>query len=184
LTEKGRGSKSFGRQSTSFANKSSGKSLCSSKHTSNPTPTHNLHHKSPSHQSTKPTSSLRQHKMPNTKSPPADNLQLTPWPPQYRAAPPPKYYGDTDPSKYLMCYEADITSSCRDDDTLAKSLIISLKGATAKWYSRLPPRCIYSWHQLKEKFMLNFQGFQAELNIREDFLSCAHYEKETLPNFY
>jgi hypothetical protein len=122
--------------------------------------------------------------MPNTKSPLADNLQLTPWPPQYRAAPPPKYYGDTDPRKYLMCYEAAITSSCRDDDTLAKSLIISLKGATAKWYSRLPPRCIYSWHQLKEKFLLNFQEFQAELNIREDFLSCAHYEKETLPYFY
>jgi hypothetical protein len=26
---------------------------------------------------------------------------------------------------------------------------------------------------LKEKFLLNFQGFQAELSIEEDFLSCA-----------
>jgi hypothetical protein len=29
-----------------------------------------------------------------------------------------------------------------------------------------------------------FQGFQAELDTKEDFLSCAQEEKETLPNFY
>jgi hypothetical protein len=32
--------------------------------------------------------------------------------------------------------------------------------------------------------MLNFQGFQAELDSEEDFLSCTQREKETLPNFY
>jgi hypothetical protein len=37
---------------------------------------------------------------------------------------------------------------------------------------------------LKEKFLLNSQGFEAELSMKEDFLSCAQYEKETLPNFY
>jgi hypothetical protein len=73
-----------------------------------------------------------------------------------------------------MCYEA----------TLTKSLIISLEDATTNWYSRLPPKCIYSWQQLKEKFLLNFQGFQAELSTEEDFLSCAQYKKETLSDFY
>jgi hypothetical protein len=37
---------------------------------------------------------------------------------------------------------------------------------------------------LKDKFLLSFQEFQAELNTEEDFLSCAQREKETLPNFY
>jgi hypothetical protein len=37
---------------------------------------------------------------------------------------------------------------------------------------------------LKEKFLLNFQRFQAELNTKEDFLSCTQHEKEMLPNFY
>jgi hypothetical protein len=32
--------------------------------------------------------------------------------------------------------------------------------------------------------MLNFQGFQVELDMEEDFLSCAQREKETLSNFY
>jgi hypothetical protein len=83
-----------------------------------------------------------------------------------------------------MCYEAAIDSAGGDEATLTKSLIISLEDATTNWYSRLPPRCIYSWQQLKDKFLLIFQGFQAELGTEEDFLSCAQREKETLPDFY
>jgi hypothetical protein len=83
-----------------------------------------------------------------------------------------------------MCYEAAIASFDGGDFTLAKSLIISLKGVAANWHSRLPLKCIYSWHQLNEKFLLHFQGFQAELSTEEDLLSCAQYEKETSPNFY
>jgi hypothetical protein len=83
-----------------------------------------------------------------------------------------------------MCYKAAIASAEDDEATLLKSLIISLEDTAANWYSRLPPRCIYSWQQLKDKFLLNVQGFQAELDAKEDFLSCAQQEKETLPNFY
>jgi hypothetical protein len=83
-----------------------------------------------------------------------------------------------------MCYKAAIGSVEGDEATLAKSLVIPLKDAIVNWYSRLPSGCIYSWQQLKEKFLLNFQCFQVELNTEEDFLSCAQREKETLPNFY
>jgi hypothetical protein len=97
---------------------------------------------------------------------------------------PPKYHGNTNPRKFLICYEVAIASVGGDEATLGKSLIISLEDAAANWYSRLPPRCIYFWQQLKEKFLLNFQGFQAELDTKEDFPSCAQREKETLANFY
>jgi hypothetical protein len=83
-----------------------------------------------------------------------------------------------------MCYEAAIASAGGDEATLSKSLIFSLEDATIKWYSRLPLKCIYSWQQLKENFLLNFQGFQEELSTEEDFLSRAQYEKKTLTNFY
>jgi hypothetical protein len=73
------------------------------------------------------------------KSPLAEHLQLTPWPLHYRVAPPPKYHGNTDPLKFLMCYKATIASAGDDEATLVKSLIISLEDATANWYSRLPP---------------------------------------------
>jgi hypothetical protein len=72
-----------------------------------------------------------------------------------------------------MSYEAVIDSATGDEATLAKSHIISLEDAAINWYSRLPPGCIYSWQQLKEKFLLNLQGFQVELDMEEDFLSCS-----------
>jgi hypothetical protein len=83
-----------------------------------------------------------------------------------------------------MSYEAAIASVGGDEATLTKSLIIFLEDAAANWYSKLSPGWIYSWPQLKEKFLLNFQGFQAKLDSEEDFLSCTQREKETLPNFY
>jgi hypothetical protein len=67
---------------------------------------------------------------------------------------PPKYQGNTDPYKFLICYEAAIASVGGDKVTLAKSLIIFLEDAATNWYSTLPPRCIYSCQQLKDKFLL------------------------------
>jgi hypothetical protein len=114
----------------------------------------------------------------------ADNLDQASWPPQYRAVPPPKYYGESDPRKFLMSYEAVIASPRGDDTTLTKSFIISLKNETTNWYARLLLRSIASWAQLKEKFLVDFQGFQAYLSMEEDFFSCQIYERETLPNFF
>jgi hypothetical protein len=67
-----------------------------------------------------------------------------------------------------MSYKAAIALAGGNEATLAKSLIISLMDATTNWYSRLLPRCIYSWQHLKDKILLNFQGFQEELNTEED----------------
>jgi hypothetical protein len=83
-----------------------------------------------------------------------------------------------------MWYEAAIASAGGDEATLAKSLIISLEDAVTNWYSRLPSCYIYSWQQLKDKILLNFQGFQAKLDTEEDFLSCVQKEREPLPEFY
>jgi hypothetical protein len=84
---------------------------------------------------------------------------IAPWPTQYRAAPLPKYYGESDPKNLLMSYEAVIASFGGDETTLAKSFIISLENAAAKWYAKLPLRSITSCAQLKKKFLINFQGF-------------------------
>jgi hypothetical protein len=118
------------------------------------------------------------------KSALAEHLQLALWPLHYRVVPPPKYHGNRDPHKFLMCYEAAIALAGGDEATLAKSLIIYLEDVATNWYSRLPLRCIYSWHHLKDKILINFQGFQAELNTEEDFLSCVQKEREPLPEFY
>jgi hypothetical protein len=81
-----------------------------------------------------------------------------------------------------MSYEATIASAEGDEVTLTKSLIISLEDVVTNWFFRLPPGSIYSCLQLKEKFLLNFQWFQAELDLEKDFLSCIQRERETLHN--
>jgi hypothetical protein len=109
---------------------------------------HISHHQSPSPPHNQffqpPPPPLPQFDTTDPKSPLANHLQLAPWPSYYRATPPPIYHGNTDPRKFLMYYEAAIASPRGDEATLAKSLIISLEDAAANWYSRLPPRCIYS----------------------------------------
>jgi hypothetical protein len=94
-----------------------------------------------------------------------------------QAVPPPKYYGESDPQKFLMSYEAMIALSEGDDTTLTKSFIIFLENAAANWYARLPSRSIASWVQLKEKFIVNFQGFQADLSTEEDFSRASNMKK-------
>jgi hypothetical protein len=82
-----------------------------------------------------------------------------------------------------MCCEPAIASSGGNEITLAKSSITPLEGATTNWYARLQPRSIRSWYHLKEKFLINFQGFREELST-EDILSCQQYERETLLYFF
>jgi hypothetical protein len=81
-----------------------------------------------------------------------------------------------------MSYEAAIASAEGDEATISKSLIISLEDASTNGYSSLPPGCIYSWPQLKEKFLLNIQMFQSELDSEQYFLSCIQRERNT-PQF-
>jgi hypothetical protein len=83
-----------------------------------------------------------------------------------------------------MSYEAAIASFGGDETTLAKSFIISLEDAASNWSARQPPRSITSWAQLKEKFLVNFHGFQADITTEEDVFSCQQYERETLLDFF
>jgi hypothetical protein len=120
----------------------------------------------------------------NPKCPLADNLQIAPWPAQYREAHLTKYYGESNPRKFLMSYEVAIASFGGDDTTLIKLFIISLENVAVNWCARLPPRSIISWAQLKEKFLVNFQGFQVDITTEEDFFSYQQYERETLPDLF
>jgi hypothetical protein len=83
-----------------------------------------------------------------------------------------------------MCYKAAIATARGDEATLTKSLIIALEDTAANWYSRLPLWCIYSWQHLKDKVLLNLQGFQVELDTEEDFLSCVQKDRGPLLDFY
>jgi hypothetical protein len=93
------------------------------------------------------------------RSPLASQLQASPWPTNFRAGTYPKYNGSTDPAQYIMSYQVAIASAGGDDATMAKSFIIALEGPALTWYTRLPSLSIDSWKGLRDKFLLNFQGY-------------------------
>jgi hypothetical protein len=82
------------------------------------------------------------------RSPLASQLQVSPWPANFRAGTYPKYNGSTDPAQYIMSYQVTVASSGGDDATMAKSFIIALEGPAWTWYTRLPPLSIDSWKGL------------------------------------
>jgi hypothetical protein len=83
-----------------------------------------------------------------------------------------------------MSYQVAVASSGGDDATMAKSFIIALEGPALTWYTRLPPLSIDSWRSLRDKFLLNFQGYHLDNDALAELSLCKHLEKETLREYY
>jgi hypothetical protein len=83
-----------------------------------------------------------------------------------------------------MSYQVAVASSEGDDSTMAKSFIIALEGPALTWYTRLPPLSIDSWRSLRDKFLLNFQGYRPDTDALTELSLCKQLEKETLREYY
>jgi hypothetical protein len=114
------------------------------------------------------------------RSPLAPHLQASIWPNNFRAGTYPKYNCSTDPTHYIMSYQVAVASSRGDDSTMDKSFIIALEGPTLTWYTRLSPLSIDSWKALRDKFLLNFQGYKLDTVALAELSLCGQQEKETL----
>jgi hypothetical protein len=112
------------------------------------------------------------------RSPLALQLQASPWPTNFRAGTYPKYNDSTDPAQNIMSYQVVVASSRGDDATMAKSFIIALEGPTLTWYTRLPPLSIDSWKGLRDKFLLNFQGYRPDTYALAELSLCKQQEKK------
>jgi hypothetical protein len=118
------------------------------------------------------------------RDPLAPHLQVSPWPANFRVGTYPKYNGSTDPAQYIMSYQVVVASSGGDDATMAKSFIIALEGPALTWYTRLPPLSIDSWGSLRDKFLLNFQGYRPDTDALAELSLCKQLERETLREYY
>jgi hypothetical protein len=116
--------------------------------------------------------------------PMAPQLQVSPWPANFRAGTYPKYNSSTDPAQYIMSYQVVVASSGGDDTTMDKSFFIALEGPALTWYTRLPPLSIDSWRSLRDKFLLNFQGYRLDTDALAELSLYKQLEKETLREYY
>jgi hypothetical protein len=95
-----------------------------------------------------------------------------------------KYNDNTDPTHYIMSYQVVVASSGGDDSTVAKAFIIVLEGPALMWHSRLSPLSIDSWKTLRDKFLLNFQGYRPKIDALAELSLCGQQEKESLRDYY
>ena len=80
----------------------------------------------------------------DTSSPLSINLQLTQWPLGYKLNMIPTFDGQSDPRQFLMSFEATVISGGGNETTLAKSLVMAVKGPAQQWYSSLKAKSIHS----------------------------------------
>jgi hypothetical protein len=116
------------------------------------------------------------------RSPLSPQLQASPWPANFRAGTYPKYNGSTNLAQYIMSYQVVVALSRGDDVTMAKSFIIALKGPALTWYTRLPPLSIESWKGLRDKFLLNFQGYRPDTDALAELSLCKQQERKLFAN--
>jgi hypothetical protein len=85
----------------------------------------------------------------DTSSPLSTNLQLAQWPIGYKFNMIPTFNGESDPRQFLMSFEAPVIAGGGDETTLAKSLVMAVKGLAQHWSSSLKSKSIHSWEQRK-----------------------------------
>jgi hypothetical protein len=67
---------------------------------------------------------------------------------------------------------------------MAKSFVIALEGPAPTWYSILPPLSINSWEILRDKILLNFQGYRPKIDTLAELSLYRQQEKESLCDYY
>jgi hypothetical protein len=92
-------------------------------------------------------------------SPLAAELQATPWPPSYKPPQLPMYDGHSDLKRFLMSYEATISSYGGNTAVMAKSFVMVVRSVARTWYSSLWLGTITPWQNLKDMLVTSFQGF-------------------------
>jgi hypothetical protein len=119
----------------------------------------------------------------DSESPLSIGLQTTPWPPKFKPVSLPKYNGFGNSRQFLMRYESAVNSAGGDDVALAKSFIMACEGPVLNWYSLLSPHSVYSWVDLKTKFMQAFQMFHNTTVEASDLYNCKQKDREPLRNY-
>jgi hypothetical protein len=113
-------------------------------------------------------------------SPLAAELQDTPWPSSYKPPQLPMYDGHSDPTQFLMSYEATVSSYGGNTVVMAKSFVMAVRNVAQTWYSSLRPGTITSWQKHKDMLVTSFQGFQMKPVTTQAMFQCTQDHEEYL----
>jgi hypothetical protein len=90
------------------------------------------------------------------------------------------YDGHSDSKKFLMSYEATISSYGGNTVVMEKYFVMAVMSEAQTWYSSLRPRMITSWQKLKDMLVTSFQGFQTNPVTAQTLFQCTQDHEEYL----
>jgi hypothetical protein len=83
------------------------------------------------------------------------------------------YDGHSDPKKFLMSFEATISSYGGNTAVMVKSFVMAVRSVAQTWYSSLRPGIITSWQKLKDMLVTSLQGFQTKPDTAQALVQCT-----------
>jgi hypothetical protein len=93
------------------------------------------------------------------------------------------YDGNLDLKRFLMSYEATISSYGGNTAIMAKSFVMAVRSVAQTWYSSLRPGTIRSWKKLKDMLVTSFQGFQTKPVTAQALFQCTQDHEEYLQTY-
>ena len=81
---------------------------------------------------------------------------------------PPCYDGTANPAEFLQLYELSIEAANGDEKLMANWFPMALKDGARSWLLDLQHGSIFSWDEMRDRFVANFQGTRDRLPAAGD----------------
>ena len=93
------------------------------------------------------------------------------------------FNGPKDPQDHLNTFKMTLGLQQPHDEILCRSFPTTLKGATRKWFTKLPTSSVDNFEQLSNTFLRHFIGGQRPKRPANHLLTTRQGEKETLRSY-
>jgi hypothetical protein len=112
----------------------------------------------------------------------ADHLRAASWPPKFWPHLPEKYDGTSNPSEFLQVYVTAITAA-GGTAVMATYFHVALSGPARTWLMNLAPGSIYTWEELRARFIANFASAYQQHGVEAHLHAVRQEPGETLRMF-
>jgi hypothetical protein len=105
------------------------------------------------------------------------------WPEKFKPGHIDKYDSSNNPEQFIQVYHTVIEATGEDDQVKANYLPTTLSDAARLWLINLPEGSIYSWNQLCNMFIRNFQGTYKRSSTAETLKTIKEKHDESIRDY-
>lgn len=92
-------------------------------------------------------------------------VDLVPFPPNYRQPQFTKFNGNGSPHEHIAHFLATCQDTALSGPLLLRQFVQTLSGPAFTWYSKLAPASITTWEQMQEAFLQRFYFYSTKIRF-------------------